>query len=256
MLDEPFSEGSSYLHRADPRTKIACALAFAVLVAPLQLLPTAGAAFCLGLGCILAARLPLKKLARRLAAINLFILFLWVFLPFSTPGTPIWHMGPLTATDAGLHAAALVTLKSNAIICMLIALATTSGITETGHALAALGVPDKFAMLLLFTWRYLHVIAQEYQRLQTAARIRGFIPRTSRHTYATYANLIGMVLVKSWDRSERVRQAMLLRGFNGRIHRLHDFRSAPADRVLGALMLTATLALLCTDILIRSGVRP
>ena len=61
-----------------------------------------------------------------------------------------------------------------------------------GRALASLRVPDKFSFLFLFTYRYLHVIAEEYGRLSTAARLRGFAPATNRHTYRTYAALVAM----------------------------------------------------------------
>jgi cobalt/nickel transport system permease protein len=38
-----------------------------------------------------------------------------------------------------------------------------------------------------------------------------------------------MLLVKSWDRAERVHGAMLCRGFRGRFYSLTSFRTRPAD---------------------------
>lgn len=256
MLDEPFSTGDSYLHRADPRAKVAVAFTFALCIAPVRTLPVAACALAVAALLTASARLDARRFFRRLLLVNVFIAFLWMFLPFSTPGTAMWHMGPLAATVEGVSEAALVTLKSNAIVLALISLAATSGITETGHALAALGVPRKLSLLLLFTWRYLHVIEQEYHRLFTAARIRGFVPSTGMDTYRTYANLAGMVLVRSWDRSQRVQQAMRLRGFDGRFHRLYDFRSAPCDRVCAMVLGTLALSLLCADVLLRNGTMP
>jgi cobalt/nickel transport system permease protein len=43
------------------------------------------------------------------------------------------------------------------------------------------------------------------------------VPATNIHTYRTYGYLFGMTLVRSWNRAIRVHQAMLLRGFNGRL---------------------------------------
>ena len=258
MLDEPFSRGASRLHQADPRCKLAAALAFAVCVAPLRSPGPAALALLLGAALCAWARLPLPRLLRRLTAVNVFVIFLWLFLPFSLSGAPLLRIGPfpglpdwliLTATDAGVAQAVLVTLKSNAIVLAFIALAGTSDVTAVGHAVAGMGLPDKLALLLLFTWRQLHVVAQEYHRLRTAAKVRGFTPGTNLHTYRTYANLAGMVLVRSFDRAERVGQAMRLRGFAGRFHMLAEPAGHPGDRVLSAAIILCAVALLAADIL-------
>lgn len=258
MLDEPFSRGTSRLHLADPRCKLVAALAAAVCVALLRSPGPAALALLLGAMLCAWARLPLPRLLRRLAAVNVFVAFLWVFLPFSLSGAPLLRIGPfpglpdwlsLTATNAGVAQAVLVTLKSNAIVLAFIALAGTSDITAVGHAVAGLGLPAKLALLLLFTWRQLHVVAQEYHRLRTAAKVRGFIPGTNLHTYRTYANLAGMVLVRSFDRAERVGQAMRLRGFAGRFHMLAEPAGHSGDRLLAAAIILYAVALLAADIL-------
>lgn len=124
-------------------------------------------------------------------------------------------MGPLVATVEGVGLAARITLKANAILLVFIALVATMPVATLGHALHRLAVPDKLVHLLLFTYRYIHVMEKEYKRLHNAAVIRGFRPRTDRHTYKTYAYLVGMLLVRSLARAERVYDAMLCRGFQG-----------------------------------------
>lgn len=258
MLDEPFSRGDSRLHRADPRCKLVGALIFAACTALLRSPCTAAPALASGAALCLWARLPLPGLLRRLAAVNVFMVFLWVFLPFSLPGAPLLRIGPfpglpdwlaLVATDAGVAQAMLVTLKSNAIVLVFIALAGTSDITAVGHALAGLGLPDKLTLLLLFTWRQLHVVALEYHRLRIAAKVRGFTPGTNARTYRTFAHLAGMVLVRSFDRAERVTQAMRLRGFAGRFPMLADPAELPGDRMLAAVIAVYAAALLAADLL-------
>ncbi|NIR17569.1 MAG: cobalt ECF transporter T component CbiQ, partial [Desulfobacterales bacterium] len=65
--------------------------------------------------------------------------------------------------------------------------------------------------LLFFSYRYIHVIYLEYVRLLNAMKVRCFHPRSDVHTYKAYAHLVGMMLLKSYDRSERVYGAMLCR---------------------------------------------
>jgi cobalt/nickel transport system permease protein len=61
------------------------------------------------------------------------------------------------------------------------------------------------------------------------------------HTYRTYAFLVGMLLVKAVDRAERVRWAMLCRGFQRRFYSLQEFR-AGASGALFLVLMTAAVA--------------
>ncbi len=245
-LSEPFAYGESFMHRLDPRIK----LVSGVLVT----LPTAVASNCspaclaLVLACILVlmAKLDPKKILARLLVINGFIAFLWLFLPFSTPGTEVWSMGPFSATAEGIRLSTLITIKSNAIAIALMALVATIPVQTLGRAMQELRIPDKLCNLLLFSYRYIFVIEREYQRLTTAQRARGFRPGTNMHTYKTYAYLVGMLLVKSWDRAERVYQAMLCRGFRNKFYSLTEFACTTRDwTFLAAAILCC--AFLATD---------
>ena len=64
---------------------------------------------------------------------------------------------------------------------------------------------------------------EEFRRLVQAMKIRGFQPRTNLHTYRSYAYLAAMLLVRSYDRADRVFQAMLCRGFHGTFYSLRIF---------------------------------
>lgn len=243
MIEEPFSSGATFLHRADPRAKIVGAAALTVVIA---LSESFAAAFA-GLGVcavlVLLSRPAPNKLFRRMLAVNGFILFLWIALPLSMPGPEIARLGPLGPTQAGVTAAALITVKCNAVLLALVALIATSSAPSLGRALMRLKVPDKLCFLLLFCYRHLDVIAGEYKRLSRAAKARCFTPRTNLHTYKTMGNLIGMVLARSMDRSRRVYQAMLLRGFDGRFHSLSARKAGPADAALGAGLVFAAACL-------------
>ena len=83
------------------------------------------------------------------------------------------------------------------------ALLGTIPVQDLGPALQQLNIPDKLCHILLFTYRYIFVIHQEYTTMRQAMRARGFKPRTDTHTYRSYAWLVGMLLVRSWDRAER-----------------------------------------------------
>jgi cobalt/nickel transport system permease protein len=118
-------------------------------------------------------------------------------------------------TQAGIDLALLITFKVNAIFMVTMSLLATCQAHELGHGLARLGVPVKLVALFMLFFRYVHVIQEEYLRLSQAMRIRCFKPGTNLHTYSSYASLLGMLLVRGFDRGTRVYQAMLCRGWQG-----------------------------------------
>jgi cobalt/nickel transport system permease protein len=235
------------MHRLDPRGKIVVAALFSILVAVSKSFPAALAGLALALTWLALARLPLPKVLTRLLVVNSFIVFLWVVLPFTYPGDPVWQVGPLVATRQGLIFVALITLKSNAIILGLIALIATIPVITLGQALHTLRLPDKLCHLLLFTYRYLYVFEVEFQRLNQAMKIRGFQPRTNLHTYRSYAYLAAMLLVRGFDRAESVYQAMLCRGFNGTFYSLQTFAWHRRDGIFLVLSLLALAVILIVE---------
>lgn len=228
MFDQPFVR-DSFIQQIDPRIRILLAVLLAVALALLRQMTACWLG--LGLGCVLLglAQAPLEPLWRRLVAVNMFILFLWLVTPWTTPGSVIWQWHSIQVSREGLYLSLLVTLKSNAIACMFLALVASLPTATLGHALERLGCPDKLVFLFLFTGRYIHLLAGEWQDLMTAARLRGFQPRTNLHTYRTVSSLLGLLLVRSHDRAQRTHEAMRLRGFSGRFHSLDRFCLRPVD---------------------------
>lgn len=210
---ETFAHGHSLLHRLDPRAKLVTALAFSLLMAVSDS-PARLAVGLVAAGLLLAASRPaLGPLLRRLMVVNVFIAWLWLFLPLSITSPPeTWG---LEIDRAGLTLVIAITLKANAIIWCLLALVATTQPVHLLHALHHLKVPSKLLHLYKFFYRYIHVLHLEYHRLRQAMTVRAFKPGSNLHTYRTYANLVGMLLVRSYDRAERVFMAMLCRGFSG-----------------------------------------
>lgn len=248
-MDERLARGDSLLHRRDPKVKIITAVLFVVTIA----LTDSYAVTTLGLGAalllVLLSNLSLSAVGKRLLAANTFTLFLWLTLPLTYGGEALGRLGPLTVSVEGVHLATLITLKTNCIVLSLICLLSTSRIAALGHALEGLHLPARLCFLLLFSYRYIFVIYQEYQKLTRAARMRCFIPATNIHTYRTYGYIFGMTLIRSWNRSIRVHQAMLLRGFSGRLIPLKQQRVERNDRIFLLIALALISALVSVQFL-------
>ena len=243
MIEEPFSVGNSVIHDLDPRVKIIVVALFSVVVATSSRFKALLPALAISLFLVAMTKLPIKKVFYRLLLVNGLILFLWFVLPFTYTGQELFAIGPFIATKEGILLAGQITVKSNSILLSMIALLSTTQIFSLGHAMGQLHFPDKITHLFLFTFRYIHVIYKEYHKLTNAMRVRGFVPRTNMHTYKSYAYLVGMLLVRSYDRAERIHKAMLCRGFNKRYYSLTQFSLKMEDIFCLSLMSAVILGL-------------
>lgn len=237
---EEFAAGDSFLHRADPRVKFLASVPYVFVIALMDGLMGPSLALLASSLLTASARLDLRKLLERLLAVNLFIALLWVFLPFTYPGETLFAIGPLSASREGLLYALSITLKSNAIVLATIAMLGTSSIFSLAHALVHLRVPTKLVHLFFFFYRYISVLHEEYHRLRDAMRIRCFHAGTNMHTYRSLAYLLGMLIVRSYERSQRIYWAMLCRGFKDRFPVMSHFSLRRGDILFGCFMTVLT----------------
>ncbi|WP_417916334.1 cobalt ECF transporter T component CbiQ [Candidatus Electronema sp. JC] len=242
MTFEQFSAGRSLLHQADPRGKLISAGVLSLIFALCQQPRTALAGLLLALLLTAAARLHWAAVLRRLLVVNSFNALLLLLLPLTYGGAETVRFVWFDLSLSGLRLAALITVKSNAAVLLFISLLSTSTVARLGQGLQALRLPQNLCLLLLFSYRYLGLIHEEFLRLRRAAALRCFQPSTNLHTYRTYGHLLGMVIVRSWNRAARVQQAMALRGFSGAFRSLHVMELRRSDVLLtGALLLAALL---------------
>jgi len=237
MISESFAVGNSMLHRLDPRLRVVFATVFSFFVALSKQFPTLVGALMISLILICFSELDIWEVVKRLTVVNVFNLMIWLLLPFTYEGAPLFHLWFFTGSYEGVVLAAQITFKSNTILLAFIGLIATMSIATLGHALNRIFIPAKIVYLLLMTYRYVTVIEQEYQRLIIAAKVRGFLPKSNMHTYKTYAYMFGMLLVRAMARAERVYQAMLCRGFKGKFYCISEFSFTRLDWIWSAFLL-------------------
>lgn len=233
MTEDDFSNGNTLFHKRDARVKVIAAITLSLVLALNSSIPATFAGLCVGATMLLFSKPMVAPLIKRMGLVNIFTLLLWLTLPLTYDGDSF----------TGIHITTLITLKTNAILFCFLALIATSSPVSLGHAMEQLGLPAKFTFLLLFSYRQFFIIKEEYTRLQRAAQLRGFIPNNSLHTYKTYSHLFGMTLVKSWNRAERIHQAMILRGFKGKLISLRRTTLCAADYIFFGVFLLICLLL-------------
>ena len=204
--------GDSALHRLDARAKVIVTLAFIVCVMSFgrytvaALLPF----FVFPIAVVAAARLPAALLSRKIAMV------LPIALLIGLPN-PLFDSEPLVRLGSVEVSGGWVSLLSILLRALLAAAAAIVLVAVTGFpvicgALERLGMPPVLAVQLLFLYRYLAVLGEEALRMTTARDLRGSGRPLSIRLYAA---LVGRLLLRTWDRAERIYLAMCARGFVG-----------------------------------------
>jgi cobalt/nickel transport system permease protein len=243
----------SALSRRDPRWKLAAFIVAVLVAGCLQTVPAATAAWVGALLLAVIGRVPVRWYLAWLANLLPFFAIFVVLTPFLVRDSaePLAALGPLAVSPRGLYLAALIGVKSLAIVTLVVVLLTAAPFHVTLQAARSLHIPSLFVQLTLLTYRYLFLLMQEFARLRTALRVRGFRNRATLHSYRTVARVAGSLLVRSHERAERVGQAMRCRGFDGRFRSLGEFHTSAADVVLFASMTAIALGIAAWDVLER-----
>jgi len=245
--------GNSLLHRWDVRCKIVTILVYSFMITAIRQMTPALAA--IGLSCLVlvAARVSLVKVLMRLLAIVGFITMFLLVMPFTVPlhsGDTVIIFGGLNwlhFSMRGFWLAATIAAKAVAITLLMEPLLATAPLPVTLQGLSRLGVPDMAGQMVLLSYRYLNVFRHEARRMSTGMQVRGFRKRTGVDTIQAMANFLGMLFVRSFERTERVFDAMRARGYRGRFPDQAELRLRPMDLVGAGLWLTVGVALLVYD---------
>jgi cobalt/nickel transport system permease protein len=251
LLDIPDARPSP-LHRLDPRWKLT---ALAVAVPAVALVRTPGPALlalALALTLALVARLPPRWLAGRVGVALMMLALFAVWLPLlPRPGHDVWDVGGVSVSVTGLVLAVVLLAKAAAIVTLVLVVLATAPLHDTFKAAHRLRVPGLLVQLVLMRYRYVFLLADEFARLRTALRVRGYRNRMNLHSYRTAGQVAGTLLVRGHERSDRVAQAMRCRGFDGEFRSLHDFRARPSDVLLLAAALAVAAGLVAWDGVLR-----
>ncbi|MSR58114.1 MAG: cobalt ECF transporter T component CbiQ [Planctomycetaceae bacterium] len=200
-----YSRGSTWCHRWPARLKIVLTLAVivAVVLLPISLWPIHGCLACLIFAAHAVADIPLSYLLRRVALLLPVVLLMALCVPLSRGFSGGWELA------SALVARALLTFLA------ALWLVNTTPFDRLLAAFRQLGMPRSFVVLLAFTYRYLFVVFDELARMRTAQRARTFGRRSPWAVWNSTVQLVAMLLIRSLNRSERVHQAMLSRGWQG-----------------------------------------
>jgi cobalt/nickel transport system permease protein len=249
-----YRHGHSLLHNLDARIKVIVTVAY---ILSNVLLPDGawlafGLALALLLWCNQLSGLGLGFTFKR-SFVALPFAIVAVTAIFSIPGHPLaqWHVGmwTLIPTDAGLLRFISVLVRSWLSVQMAILLVAVTEFPDIIHALSHLHVPPIIVTIIAFLYRYLFVLTDEVMRLLRArqARSAGTADARSGGSLSWRArvagNMAGQLFLRSYERSDRIYNAMLSRGYTGQLQTIHAQRIQTADWLICAAAVTSLIVM-------------
>ena len=238
-----YSTLDSPVHRFDPRAKI---IAFLILIFAVVLLPDLRLAFIGLIGAILfliASKLPLRFALQHIKWVFLFVVPFIVIMPFTVPGTEIFSFYGLTMTYEGLEYGILVAVRAISAVILVLSMIATTRFDITIKALDRLRMPNMLVQMFMFTYRYIFVFVIEFQRTWRAMAARGFQVKTNLYALKTIGRALGMLFVRSYERGDRVYQALRSRGYTGSPRTLGEFKMHASDYIWTILIIGFAVSL-------------
>lgn len=239
---------ASSLQRWDPRVKLVSLTVFIFATALLKTIPLVLAALAVATAILLLSRIPLGFVAHTVKWIVLFLLPFFIILPLTYPGASDLHFLGMPFAIEGLRLALLVVVKALVIIMLAISIFGSVRFDIAMIALQRLRCPPVIVQMLLFTYRYIFLFMAEMERMDTAMKARGFVKGPNLYTLKVMGEFVGTLLIRSFERTERIYKAMLSKGYQGELHTLVEFSAGPKDFVKAALVISVAIALLGGDL--------
>lgn len=230
-------------HSLAPRTRVLCALlfVFAVVLTPNGHWIT-WAVYGLALvSLLLLSQLTWSVLLRRLVIEFTFIGVVLLSTLFRSGGVVLWSWGPLQITTVGLTVLGSVTTKAMLSLLMMNFLTLTTSVPSLLNALVELRTPPLLVATIASMYRYIGVLIEEFSDMRRAAASRNLMG-TNYWQRLVIGNMIGALFIRTYERGNRVHQAMLSRGYQG--VPLMEKVALGGQRDVVALTLTVVLALL------------
>jgi len=214
QMDDLAAQNTS-IHQIHPLAKIIVTMVFLVTVVSYGKYSISGL-----LGLIIyplvimsLAELPVKVMLKRLLMLEPFVIGIGILSPFFDQNT--LAIGSFTVSAGWVTFFSLFIKGSLTISAGLLLIATT-GIDRVAEGLRMLKVPRILVLQILLTYRYVLVLIEELSRMTRAYFLRAPNDRGIRRS--VWGSFTGQLLLRTYDRAQRIYVSMTLRGFRGEYH--------------------------------------
>ncbi|AFZ48038.1 cobalt ABC transporter, inner membrane subunit CbiQ [Cyanobacterium stanieri PCC 7202] len=175
------------------------------------------------------SQLPITFLLSRLRYPGFFILGVIIFLPFIVGETIIFNWGFLSLKLEGIFTVITILVRFLSILTISLVLFGSAPFITTLKTFQSLGISPIINDMMLLTYRYLEQMGDRLLTMQRALQLKGFkAHQLNRRNLKIIASLIANLLIRSYEESELVYQAMILRGYGTKKNH-HNYDTQPIN---------------------------
>jgi cobalt/nickel transport system permease protein len=128
---------------------------------------------------------------------------------------PFIVLASLAVPWKGFYGIGILFVRAILCLMLLILLTNTTRFVELMRGLRKLGCPQILVMNLSFLYRYLFVLTEEAMRMKQARDCRRVGRAPFGEELKILSSMLGTLLIRSFERAERMHFAMLSRGYSG-----------------------------------------
>ena len=211
-MDE-LTEMDSPVHSLHPLSKLAVTIAYILITVSFGKYELSGL-FVMLLYPVLMFQFSGVKVSayfRKMKYVILLVVAVGIFNPFFDRQI-LFRIGNVAVSGGTVS---MISLMLKGVFCLSASflLAATTSIDSLCAALRKIHLPKMFVSLILLTYRYITVMAEEVSVMNTAYRLRA--PGQKGIHYKAWGTFLGQLLLRSMDKAEELHNSMLLRGFRG-----------------------------------------
>ncbi len=214
-MDE-LSSGDSPIHTVSAGAKLLVTVVYILTVVSFDKYRVSGLLFMIFYPAVLFAvsGIPVSTCLYKLRFVLPLVLAVGIFNPI-LDRQPAFSIGSFTVTTGMIS---MLTLMMKGVFSLMASflLVATTRIEALCGALRKIHVPSVLVTLLLLTYRYAAVLAEEANVMTQAYSLRA--PGQKGIHYSAWGSFLGQLLLRSMDRAEELYSSMLLRGYHGEFY--------------------------------------
>ena len=211
------THSDSYLVKIKPEIKLLSFFAIILSIAFLSLENNVSVVLqaVIVAGLLIVSKLQLKTYLKRLSIDIPFVLFA-LFLPFVSKGNGeiLTSFFNFSIYKTGVDEMISILIKITLCVTLAIVLTATTSNIEIIYGLQKLKVSPLLISIFSFAIRYIDVFIDEVKRVKISMRSRGYSEKGIK-TLKPLAFASGALLIRGYERGERVYNSMISRGFKG-----------------------------------------